>query len=267
MASPLLLGGALFPSAGFFGLVLTLVLFTLSVLLIKAADLAAIAFLLWGIVHVGVSAPSAPDGTWAMTTYDGIQPVSLMAQFARQDHLKARTKQAIEQGAKLIVLPEGSNPAWDAGQQFYWDDVRRLAMTHHAQVLIGVYTSGLLKNDRSDGLYDLTTGTLYPASIPMPIGMWRPWVREPFRENFPLRMTNNILPTRYGPAAYSICYENLLLWPTMVAEIHHPRLMIAAANQWFATGSLGLAQQRSLMLQARLFGLPLINAVNWPDPS
>lgn len=269
MASPLLAAGNLFPGWGWMALGLGLLFFFLSGLLKKSADVLALLMAVWGIAHVGQPAPAVPDGAWGMVRFDGPYPTDLIQGFARQDALKAEVRQALRDGARLIVLPEGANPQWDAGAIAYWQDIATLARQKNAQVLIGVYTDGLVKNDKIDGLYDLTTGRTYPAAVTMPIAMWKPWVgrQDVFKENFPLRLNHaNVLPTPYGRAAYSICYENTLLWPTLVAAWHQPSLLIGAANQWFAVNWLGVAQHRSLRMQARLFGWPLIAAVNGPDP-
>lgn len=269
MASPLLAAGAFFPGSGVWGIALLLLFFLLSGLRHRFADVAAILMMFWGVAHVGQPLPQAPPAAWGMQSYEGAMrdADSIPELFARQDRFKALTRQAIEQGAKLIVLPEGSDPAWDDGQAFYWRDIADLAKKHDAQVLLGVYTRGFPPSKSQDGLVDLTTGKIYPAGIPMPIGMFKPWDRNPQHINFPLDLWRaQIIPTTYGPAAYSICYENLLLWPTLLAALHHPKMLIASANQWFAKGDLSEPQMRSLQMQAALFGLPLLKAVNWPRP-
>ncbi len=225
--------------------------------------------MLWGIAHAGLPLPAPPAAAWGMQSYEGAGSpnATIEQQFARQDRFKDMVRQSILQGAKLIVVPEGTDPLWDDGQAFYWKDIADLAKAHHAQVLLGVYTRGFPPSQSQNGLVDLTTGKLYPAGIPMPIGMWAPWDHNPQHVNFPLKWHQaQILPTRYGPAIYSICYENLLLWPTILASSHHPALLISAANQWFARGDLSVPQMRSLRMQAALFGLPLISAINWPNP-
>jgi len=211
--------------------------------------------MLWGIAHAGLPLPAPPAAAWGMQSYEGAGSpnATIEQQFARQDRFKDMVRQSILQGAKLIVVPEGTDPLWDDGQAFYWKDIADLAKAHHAQVLLGVYTRGFPPSQSQNGLVDLTTGKLYPAGIPMPIGMWAPWDHNPQHVNFPLKWHQaQILPTRYGPAIYSICYENLLLWPTILASSHHPALLISAANQWFARGDLSVPQMRSLRMQAAL---------------
>ncbi|HEU0276624.1 MAG TPA: hypothetical protein VFQ95_02200, partial [Rhodanobacteraceae bacterium] len=90
-------------------------------------------------------------------------------------------------------------------------------------------------------------------------------------EDFPLHLDHaterSLIPTPFGPAAHLICYEELLPWPLEEQELAgRPKLLVSAADQWFATGWLGRAQARSVELQARMWGLPLLRAVNRPDP-
>jgi len=184
-----------------------------------------------------------------------------MEGFKRQDGSKATVKQALEQGAKLVLMPETTNPLWDDGQAFYWQDVTGIAAHASAQVLLGVYTNSLSSPEQVDGLVDLASGKIYPASIAMPIAMWRPWSTN----SFPLHMRSagTLIPTAAGPAAHLVCYEELLMWPLATQELHgHPALLLSAANQWFAGGWIARPQSRSVALQARLWGLPLLRAVN-----
>ncbi len=270
MASPLLAAGALFPGLGWAAIALMLIFLLLSGIPTKWAEIGLVAMALWGIVHVGQPMPQPPAAAWGMQSYEGAAGSTIADLFARQDRFKTLVRQALLQGAKLIVVPEGADPLWDDGQAFYWSDIARLAKQERAQVLLGVYTRGFPPRQSVDGLVDLTTGKLYRAAIPMPIGMWKPWESNPWVSNFlPDLSVVETLPTAYEIAAYSICYENLLLWPllhTMVASHHHPVMLIAADNQWFAGERLATPQMRSLRMQAAIFRLPLVRAINWPKP-
>ena len=271
LASPIFIAGAMFPGLGLLGIALLFTFFLLSGLRNRVGDTLAIGMVMWGALHAALPSPKAPADSWGMLTFDGAYPPKATFRdiFPRQDQIKAQVLDALRAGAKLIVIPEGSDPAWDDGQAFYWKDVAGAARRHNAQVLLGVYTAGFPPDRSQDGLVDLASGALYPASIPMPIGMWKPWSRDRWERNFPPAFSRvEILPTRYGPAAYSICYENLIPWPLVRAMLssQHPRLLIAADNQWFAAGSLSRPQMRSLQMQAAIWGIPLIRAINWPVP-
>jgi hypothetical protein len=275
MASPLLTAGAVFPALGFLGLALVyLFLFLASLLPLagaktqRAGTVGLVIVLLFGAVRaVAYTLPDPPQSSiWALTSYYGPLPRTLPALFTRQDDLKSMVRQSILDGARLIVLPEGSDPQWDAGQAFYWSDVAALARRDHATVLLGAYINDDVMPQRNrDGLVDIATGKFYPAQIPMPIGMWHPWRLG----SFPMRGATPGVPTVYGPALESICYEDLLLWPMAwqraLLALHgqRPALIVSAANQWFAEQGASVAQTRSIHMQARIWGLPLMRAVNW----
>lgn len=268
MGNPVLLAGALFPGAGWLGIVLFLAFLFLSSLngrgrLARIGVVLQVAAVLWGAAHITMKAPEPPDLAWAATTYfGGGHQTDLNTTYNRIDKTKQMTLQALAAGAKLIVLPEGTDPMWGSGEAIYWQDVTAAARAHHAQVLVGVYTDPM-QPERSDGLLDLTTGKLYPAMMTVPFGMWTPWRAG---RGFPLRLdASGTVPTPYGAAAYTICYEELLPWPLAWQTVHaRPKLLVSAANQWFAHGWLNRPQERSLALQARLWGLPVLRAVNHP---
>ena len=261
LGSPILAAGALFPGWGWIAIALTLAFYGLSAWRAKATVLAQIVMMAWAMIHLPLPAPKPPADAWAATTYmSGQPPKDLDAAYNRQDRAKTLATAALKQGAKVVVLPEGTDRMWSAGQAFYWRDVTELARREHAQVLVGAYTDRW-HHERSNGLVDLASDRLYPARMSIPIAMWAPWRA---RGSFPLRMNaNQPIPTAHGQAAYLICYEELMLWPLAMQEATgHPALLISAANQWFDTGWMLRPQTRSVRIQARLWGLPLIRAVN-----
>lgn len=261
MGSPILLAGALFPGAGWWGLGLTLAALALSASKAKLAVVAQMVVLGWGLAHLQAPAPTAPDLAWAATTYFGEgAPDDLNAMYDVQDEAKRMTTEALNAGAKLIVLPEGTNKLWSAGEAYYWGTVTDLAKEKGATVLLGVYTD-TMEPDRVDGVVDLTTGELYPASIAVPFGMWAPWRG---RGNFPLHLgATRTIPTSLGQTAYMVCYEELLPWPlAMQMTGNRPALVVSLANQWFGKGWILRSQERGAELQARLWGLPLLRALN-----
>ena len=275
LGSPLLTTGAVFPGLGFVGLALTYIFLFLAALLPtaspklqRAGTVAMVAVLLFGAVRaVAYTLPEPPQSSvWAAKTFDGPPSQNVAVAFKKQDDLKRMVRQALQDGARLIVLPEGADPQWDDGQAFYWRHVAQLARSKHATVLLGAYIDDDVMPWRNrDGLVDIATGKFYAAEIPMPIGMWHPWSRG----SFPMRMAVAGVPTVYGPALESICYEDLLLWPMAwqraLLALHgqRPSLIVSAANQWFTQDGTATAQTRSIHMQARIWGLPLMRSVNW----
>jgi len=64
-------------------------------------------------------------------------------------------------------------------------------------------------------------------------------------------------------AAVLMCYEQLLVWPFLSSVFEHPNVLVTAANDYWAKGTLiPEIQEVSAKSLARPFGLPLLSAVN-----
>ena len=64
-------------------------------------------------------------------------------------------------------------------------------------------------------------------------------------------------------AAILICYEQLLTWPMLLSAIEKPTLLIAISNEaWTAATIVPRVQHACVRAWARLFGLPLVSAIN-----
>ena len=271
LSSPLLAAGALLPGQGFASLAATLGFFALSAVRGKPSEryarITQILMFQMGVYLTLVTPfPSTPIDAWGMTSHAGEVPRLMLEPFYDyQDGFKKPVLDALSEGAKLVVTPEGVNPHWNEDQAFYWSNVSIAARRHQATVLLGVYRRAPgHPRALQDGLANLGTGAFYPGHMPVPVSMWRPWARSRIG-SFEMNVSGTLIPTPYGKAAYLICYEENLLWPLAVQEMHgRPALLLDAANLWFAPGGLGRVQRRSALMQARIWGLPLVRAVNRP---
>jgi apolipoprotein N-acyltransferase len=64
-------------------------------------------------------------------------------------------------------------------------------------------------------------------------------------------------------AAILICYEQLLTWPMLRSAIEKPAVLIAISNEaWTAATIVPRVQHTCVRAWARLFGLPVIPAIN-----
>lgn len=96
--------------------------------------------------------------------------------------------------------------------------------------------------------------------VPVPIGMWRPWSTESITAD-PLASGVGLVAGR--KVAYSICYEQLLVFPVLVSLAHSPDVLVGAANDWWAREtSIPAIQGQALDAWGRLFGLPVVRATN-----
>jgi hypothetical protein len=100
----------------------------------------------------------------------------------------------------------------------------------------------------------------------MPVTEWNPWASPGVKAHW----WRSGATTALGyPAAVTICYEQLLVWPVAEAFMGHPApaVLIGASNHWWVrVGSLdageGRMQARMLAAWGRLYGVPVILADN-----
>lgn len=266
--SALLAGSAGFPGLGAFAFVMP-VLVTLSLYAsnqgrsTRARRLPWLFFVgtaLTGSLGANMSAHQPPAWSWALSTSDGAAPPTLATHFDRQDRLMRAVSAALDEGARLVVLPESSNRSWGDGQAAYWSSVTEKARSLGATVLLGVTTDQAIGDEPINALADLGGSSLHHTMMPMPIGMWRPW---DVGSSIPVRLAVEPVRMAQGEAIYSICYEDLLVWPVLSRwfAASKPVVLVSAANQWFAPEWAQVPQSRSVRLMARALGLPLVRAV------
>lgn len=268
MMNPVTAATGLFPGWGWYGLAGAVgVLMLPSIKHPKSFGVIGMLVLFWGVIQnaqFDAHSPATPDSAWAVETREGEHPKLAVEWFGRQGRVADLVQGGIEDGALLTVTPEGTVDSWDVWAQAAWRHAVAASKKHEGVALLGTYR----KTDQGwqNGLINLASGEFYGAVVPMPVSMWKPWGKEHYPFDFS-QLTKRI-NTPIGEAAYTICFEELLIWP-LAAKMSHgrPALLVSAANQWFADPETAEAQKRSVNLQARLWGLPLLRAVNWPQAS
>lgn len=267
MMNPIIAAIAFWPGGQWLGLAFAVTILALpAIRRDKAFVAASVGVMLWGTVQNAWyehDKPSPPEYAHAVTTYEGWHPSLAIEWFGRQARIADAVKNDIASGAMLVATPEATVDKWDAWAEAVWRHTKAAAQEADSMVLLGVYRE-LPDKTWQNGLLDLASGEFYGATMPMPISMWKPWSK---REHYPVDLSQiaRTIRTPQGEAAYLICWEEMLLWP-LAAKMTagDPELLISAANQWFTNGSTKEAQQRSIEMQARLWGVPLLRAVNWP---
>lgn len=267
MMNPLSAAIAFWPGGEWLGLA-----FAVGILLLPSINhekkfvIAALVVMLWGAVQnawYDAEKPSVPVDAHAVETFEGRHPSLAIEWFGRQARIANRVKDDLEAGARLVVTPEGAVDKWDAWAAAVWRHAKATSSETGNMALVGVYRE--TKNGWQNGLMDLASGEFHSGSVPMPISMWKPWSDN---EHYPFELSAlpRTIKTPVGEAAYLMCFEELLVWPLAIkAGFGNPTLLIASSNQWFTTGATAEAQRRTNNLQARLWGLPVLRAVNWPD--
>lgn len=269
MMSPMVAATSFFPGLGWLGLAAAALLLAAPAIKNNRAFAAAgIAVLFAGsilndrytLAHNDVK--DLPEGAWALQANDGGRAGSVHDWLMRQGRLSMAVASGMEDGARLAVTYEGATDSWGAMSQAFWKKPTEVATAQDSTALLGLYRKNPDGPDWQSGLLDLATGQFYPAAVPMPLSMWHPWRRD---QHMPMDfgVLTQQITTKVGRAAYVMCYEEMLLWPLAfkMAGVR-PDFIISAANMWFTTPALAEAQNRSIEFQKRLWGLPLLRAVN-----
>lgn len=268
--SPLLIAGDLFPGSGLAGYLATLLVFFIIAghgrLLLRRQVTLFVLLLI--SVYCNVNSPvrdNAEMPLWfAQNTHYGQYPNDPVAGFERQLLLMKRVDAALQAGAKLILLPENIANEWKPASEYWWKKEIDLARLKKATLLIGaaVYEG---HGHWSDALIIRGADTgIVRARMPVPLGMWNPFVGAGFNA-YP--GNSGLIRIQGKVVAISICYEDLLVFPMAQSFLTgKPLALLSSANNWFGVGTdEPYMQNLSIKVQARLFGVPLIRALNLPD--
>jgi hypothetical protein len=205
-----------------------------------------------------------PAGWTGIDTTMGAYPKDRSAAYQRHQVLMEAVEAKLKAGAKVIVLPEEIAGLWRDGSQFWWRGTEQMAREMGATIIAGAdlpadgerFFNGAV-------LMGATTGTAHDR-VPMPIGLWRPGQDV---SGVPDLFGRGSLGIHGVRVATSFCYEDFLVYPLLLSSLDRPQTIISLANNWYATDLAALwIQRRSIENQARLFGLPVVRAVNLAAP-
>ena len=265
--SPLLLAGELFPGWGLAGYAACLLLFF--GIAYSAPQGATRWILLMTLMLISIYCNGAAPSfmlnrlpLWfGQNTYLGSYPPDALVGLERQQQLMRQVDMALRQGAQLILLPEGIVGEWVPASEYWWKKEIDLARQRGATLLIGATQyegSGLWANMLM--LRGADNGNV-KARVPVPIGMWNPFFAHGFDTHM---LATGVVSVQGKCVAVSFCYEDTLVYPLALSFLRgQPAAILSSANNWFGAETDEPAMQaRSIALQARLFGVPLIRALN-----
>ena len=257
-ASPLVSAGVLFPGSAWFGIAGVA---TLPGLLMhrKTRIACLLAATTASIILNARSKPiNIPKGWEAeMTHIHRSRQQAGLNDFFIEDRLQ---RMVMQSQAHFLVFPEGAVRHWTEATDAFWspalDGTPKTVLVGAGQAIPGssqYYNSVvILGKEPREAVHQ---------RIPVPGGMWNP-----------LRPKGTYAPDLLAPgtvdvggqrAAILICYEQLLAWPMLRSAIEQPTLLIAISNEsWTSATVVPPVQRACARAWARLFGLPLISAIN-----
>jgi hypothetical protein len=163
---------------------------------------------------------------------------------------------------RVLLTPESAVLRWNEATSDLWqrtvDDLKQ----ERATMLVG--TSFAIPGSPKYTNLLLAIGTdsaIFVQRNPVPIAMWRPVGPGGTALRFTGRSTLDIAGQR---SAVLICYEQLLVWPMLQSVLERPTLILGIANDYWCRGThIPTAQKACMKAWARLFGLPMLSAVNY----
>ena len=296
-ASPLTAAGFLFPATAWIGLVACATCASALGVFPRACGVSAILLsALANAIHPHTVAP--PTGWEAVNTKFGAVAHSTVTPDDEYNIAQTIQRTALSARATVIVFPETIVPYWTAATDQFWRPTIDTLRSERKTILLGALVprsdrdqpeqidfsaelaalkSGVvpLSLDRQQDRRTPDSGasyfnalivrgadlTSFRQRIPVPIAMW-----NPFRAHgAPISLLGpGILKVHHERVAVLICYEQLLVWPVLASMTQHPTVIVAIANDHWATGTtIPRFQLSAVRAWSRLFAVPYLSAVNF----
>ena len=254
---PITAAGCLFPGCGWYGLAVTFAL----ILVFAAVPLRAALGLTAAAVGVAFVLRTPPPGIaeWEPfnTHFDCGISRDFLGDFSRIQHVK---KLAAHSPARVAIFAESIGGLWTPQTLDLWQSSR------HGPFVVFGSELPIGNADKCDNTLIALEPTgariLYRQRMPIPVSMWRPWTgKGGYRPHW---FENPVVDLDGYTVAPLICYEEALVWPILHSVMHHPTVLIAVANDWWARGTtIPMMQINCSRAWARLFSLKLEVSFNY----
>ena len=239
-----------------------------------------------------------PTGWQAVNTEFGAVAHSTLTPDDEYKIAQTIQRTALSARASVIVFPETVVPYWTAATDQFWQPTIDALRSERKTILLGALVPRSDRDqpeqtDFSAELAALKSGvvplsldkqqdrrrpdsgasyfnaiiargadlTSFRQRIPVPIAMWNPFSAH----GAPISLLGpGILKVHHERVAVLICYEQLLVWPVLASMTQHPTVIVAIANDHWATGTtIPRFQLSAVRAWSRLFGVPYLSAVNF----
>lgn len=282
VVSPLNSLGYWFPGSGWWGLLLGagVVMFTSTLARnviegrMKGWSLGAVKPVFMLVMIAALSAwlnaryvqPIPVEGWSALGTKFGTHDESMVEDFRRSEHLNQVIGDIVsaagsdrmttdDQMKQVAVFPELAAGRWSPRTQ-YWLRPAIKSVQDNPDL---AWISGAVQDHESGVLVANKDGVKFlTGRIPMPFAMWRPGQFEVHPWQVP------VVDVAGKRATISICYESSLPWAQWQSYWKKPDIHLSLESLWFSSGmNAANIQSRTVEGWARMFGVPLLRAVNY----
>lgn len=266
--NPISVAGTLYPGCGWAGAVLSLG--------VLAALVARYDGWIGGLAGIAVVAnlvscivvPKTPEGWVGANTHFpqlsssvGGDAGKMLAGIKRIEWVKTFVKTIPANSVQ--VLPETVIGEYNGMSAFSLSDADDALAARGSRLLVGAEVP-------QDGKYQNSLVVLGAKNneqkkavqgIPVPISMWKPWTKSGAVAD--IWGHGNVIEVNGSRAGALICYEQLLPYSIFWMMVKKPDVIVAASNVWWAREtSIPAIQQQMVGVFGRLFGVPIVTAVN-----
>lgn len=257
-AHPITAAGELAPGGAWLGMVATFVGLSLS----ARWPLLAVAMVVMALV-MPKHMIKAPDGWRGMTTHF-LMTSGQHRLIDQHERLVTLIDQVVENDTdRVLIFPETILGHWQAPSRWLWTDAAAKANARGQTLVLGAeWPTDGRHYENIAGVMDRNgdLSPVYRQLMPVPFSMWRPGSGE------------GALPAWFQPqsalidgqsSAFLICYEQLLIWPPLVALATDPHVLVGMSNDWWARETnIPEIQRTAMVAWARLFAVPLVLSEN-----
>lgn len=262
-ASPLTGAGVLFPGLGWYGILLV------------AVACVAVASQWWNVAiavalaalaaNLSYKGPRPPRSTWVAvnTEFGSIQASDdPTIEFSVAEQIQ---RTALDIDRRVIVFPELVVRRWGESTDLFWGPTLDKLRARGNTVLVGARSASSVSPDEYRNTVVIRGAdepSRFEQRIPVPLAMWKPWGGK---DRVPLNLFGTPTVELAGDrAAILICYEQLLPWSYLSALWHRPTVIVGLSNAtWTKATVIPRNQSGALRAWGRLFGLPIISAINY----
>jgi hypothetical protein len=293
-ASPLTSAGYLFPGTSWFGLAACVLAPGLLAAYPRHAMLLLSAAVI--ICNMVLTPDLQPPPGWiGIDTHFGAIAHGRVSPLAEFNAAQWIQRAAASTDGKVVLFPETVVPTWTRSTDAFWQPTLQALSASGKIVIVGARLPIRETGGGPNAIGDFATAlavlrgvalplgpestrplefpydnavvvrgsqsAVLPQRIPVPIAMWTPF--QPTGARLHLS-SPGVISVAGHRAAVLICYEQLLAWPVMISMLHHPEILLAVANDYWARDTPIRAHQRLAIISwSRLFSVPYLSATNF----
>jgi apolipoprotein N-acyltransferase len=178
--------------------------------------------------------------------------------------MEAVRKQIRDNSATVHVWPESTVPHWNEATEQFWaealDDARASGKTLVLGTTVGIADVHRVRLRNVAVIKGHIEAAAVDQRTPVPGGTWHPFTGN----GVPLLLWQSaVREIEDQRAAFLICYEQLLAWSYLSLAFERPTVLVGMANvHWVSGTSIPAVQSACLHSWARLFDIPVVEAVN-----